>query len=265
MSPAAEVEVEGRLSPLFTWRSAICDSDLPPTVRHVALTLSLHMSERGDSCFPSRQVLALETGLSERAVQRAIKALEEGGWLRVERPAERGGRGHPNRYAARVPEGRPWFSLPRQKGERGSPKDVNIYISTLSHRGNGDISSPLPPRSRRRGDPLFEAVYEATAGQPWSLGASLTRTARAALNAAVRDLREVGATPDDVRRAAAAWPAVFPQARCTPHALAKHWHLLAAAREQEPPPLSDAERAEVARLRELYAREEQAWLVGGAS
>lgn len=72
---------EHRLSALFTWRSAICDSELPSTSRHVALTLSLHMSERGDSCFPSVRRLADETGLSRRTVQRHLKELVEAGWL----------------------------------------------------------------------------------------------------------------------------------------------------------------------------------------
>ena len=49
-----------QLSALFTWRSAICESGLPPTARHVALTLSLHMNERGGSAFPGATLLATD-------------------------------------------------------------------------------------------------------------------------------------------------------------------------------------------------------------
>jgi hypothetical protein len=68
------------LRPLFTWRSAIVESDLPPTARHVALTLALHMNERGGSCFPSQATLASETGLHPRTVKRSLQAGWSAGW-----------------------------------------------------------------------------------------------------------------------------------------------------------------------------------------
>lgn len=71
------------LSPLFTWRGAIADSSLPPNARLVALTLSLHMNERGGSAYPSVARLVSETGLSRRAVQRALRVLEESGYLQL--------------------------------------------------------------------------------------------------------------------------------------------------------------------------------------
>jgi hypothetical protein len=82
----------GRMSPLFTWRSAIVTSDLPPQVRLVALALSLHMNERGGSCFPSQKTLAAETGLGDRQVRRHISTLRKSQWLMIsykERPSGR--------------------------------------------------------------------------------------------------------------------------------------------------------------------------------
>lgn len=92
---------ERNLSPLFTWRSAVVESDLPPIARHVALTLSLHMNERGGSCFPSIQTLASETGLSKPSVISGIRQLEAGGFLHVDRAV---GRGRVNRYSTAMPE-----------------------------------------------------------------------------------------------------------------------------------------------------------------
>lgn len=77
----ADQERRGHLSPLFTWRSAICQSDLPSTSRHVALVLSLHMSELGESCYPSQARLAKETGLARETVSRHLAKLEEEGWI----------------------------------------------------------------------------------------------------------------------------------------------------------------------------------------
>lgn len=93
------------MSPLFSWRSALCDSGLPPTTRHVALTLSLHMNERGGSCFPSQTTLARETGLNKDTVKVHLRSLANAGWLhrKVERDEARvGTRVY---YSATVPQG----------------------------------------------------------------------------------------------------------------------------------------------------------------
>ena len=102
--------MSAQLSPLFTWRSAIADSGLPPTQRLVALSLSLHMNERGGSCFPSVATLVDETGLCERTVQGCRRALERKGWLRV---SEGGGRGKTNIYEAVIPATETVQGLPR--------------------------------------------------------------------------------------------------------------------------------------------------------
>ena len=94
------------LSPLFTWRGAIGDSGLPPTVRHVLLAVSLYMSERGDSAFPGNARLVHDTGLGDRAVRRALKAAVEADWLvvKVKGCSNKGGRRIASVYAANVPD-----------------------------------------------------------------------------------------------------------------------------------------------------------------
>lgn len=95
-----------RLSPLFTWRSSIVESGLSSTQRHVALTLSLHMNERGGSCFPTHDQLREETGLGRSTVIKALRELESEGWLsRVPGGGRRrGGNGQATEYTATVPE-----------------------------------------------------------------------------------------------------------------------------------------------------------------
>lgn len=97
-----------QLSQLFTWRSALCDSDLHPTTRHVALTLSLHMSERGDSAHPGGRLLAAETGLTQKTVYEHLQRLEDAGWLVVleegtRGPSRRGEKRLATKYAAAFP------------------------------------------------------------------------------------------------------------------------------------------------------------------
>ena len=90
------------LSPLFTWRAELsrCSSGLSPNARHIALVMSLHMSEKGDSCFPSVPTLACESGRAQSTVRAGIAELVEKGWL----TKKKGGGRHSNRYTARIPE-----------------------------------------------------------------------------------------------------------------------------------------------------------------
>jgi len=90
---------ERDFKPLFTWRSAVCDSNLPATCRHVLLTVSLHMNERGGSCFPSIDRIAAETGLNRATVIRQVQHARDNGWLLVGQSRGRAS----NTYTAAIP------------------------------------------------------------------------------------------------------------------------------------------------------------------
>lgn len=97
-------EIPTRILPLLTWRSALCDSDLEPTTRHVALTLSLYMNERGGSAFPGASRMARDTGLAVSTVRTHLAALVESSWLvLVEKGGVKGERKTANHYQATIP------------------------------------------------------------------------------------------------------------------------------------------------------------------
>lgn len=132
------------LKPLFTWRSAIAESDLKPTTKHVALTLSLHMSERGDSCFPGKPLLAAETGCALRTVDAAIKELGEKRWLEVKKG---GGRGRSNQYFAKIPRSFPRASyfVERDKDTEKPRNDCGDCGEPEEKPRNGcGVSEPNP-------------------------------------------------------------------------------------------------------------------------
>jgi hypothetical protein len=102
------------------------------TQRHVALTLSLHMNERGGSCYPGIARIAAESGLSSRAVQKGLRALERTGWIAVETARAPDGT---NLYTATIPTtyehdegggapGAGAHPVP-EGGAPGAPKGVN--------------------------------------------------------------------------------------------------------------------------------------------
>jgi hypothetical protein len=69
-------------SPKSAWQQAILQSDLPATVRHVLLTLSIGwMDANGGSCFPTLEQIAEKARLSRQAVARALDQAVEAGYL----------------------------------------------------------------------------------------------------------------------------------------------------------------------------------------
>lgn len=113
------------LSPLFTWRSAIVDARVAPTTKLVALCLSLHMNERGGSCFPSQALLAWESGLTARSVREHLGILEGEGWIVRTKQA-----GRVDLYEATTPEG--GSGVPRNGGSGGA------------ERGSGESGTVVP-------------------------------------------------------------------------------------------------------------------------
>lgn len=159
------------LKPLFTWRSAICDSGLSPTSRHVALALSLYMSERGDSAHPGATRLAHDTGLSERRVREHLGELVEGGWLvLVEAGGLRGCRRRANSYEVHIPDAP--SPVTNDNPGRTVTHDAPSPMTLTTPTPDGDDTRPLterqpnspvisPENSPSLAQPDFSAFYAA--------------------------------------------------------------------------------------------------------
>lgn len=89
----------------WRWRRAILQSDLPPTTRHVLLTLSCFMSKSGRDCFPTTRQIAAATGLSERSVCTHVMSATEAGWLAVSVHGLAGQKWKNHGYVAQFPVG----------------------------------------------------------------------------------------------------------------------------------------------------------------
>lgn len=224
------------LRPLFTWRSALADSTLSSVERHVALALSLYMNERGSSAWPGATRLAHDTGYHVATVRKALGDLTGTGWLRL---AERGGRKGEHRranvYEATFPAQPLALDYPSptttRRPERADPSSSpraplvqDDPISSLNSPENSPSSGEAKPRKR---DPIFDALTEQCGIEV----AQLTRSGRGPLNRAVKELRELDATPEAITAAAAEYRRRFPSVELTPSALAKHWATLVRARK----------------------------------
>lgn len=90
-------------------------------------------------------------------------------------------------------------------------------------------TAPVPAtqssRSERPRNELFDAVAE-VCGMP-TVG--LTKSEAGRIAAGVKQLREVNATPDEIRVRAGRYRATWPKVSLTPQSLASHWSDFAAA------------------------------------
>lgn len=64
--------------------SAAWELDIPSAEKMVLLCLADYAGDHGAACWPSIETIARKCSKSVRAVQYAIKALEEAGWLLIE-------------------------------------------------------------------------------------------------------------------------------------------------------------------------------------
>ena len=100
----------------FSWRFAVVRSILPATTKHVLLTLSIHMNDLGEGCFPSTVTLAKETSLSERSVITHIMLAVNHGWIRKQIHGYSGRGWKHHEYVLKWPEGTERPSVPKLQG-----------------------------------------------------------------------------------------------------------------------------------------------------
>lgn len=173
--PDQSVVAGKKSSPLFGWRGAVTDSELSANAKHVALALSLHMSERGDSCFPSVETLAAETSRGKKTVIDAIRALETAGFLTVRRDKSPG-RGSSNRYTA-IFSKRVLDQL--EKGSEMTPEGVKESVKKPSSATSAEKGS-----GSRKPDPVWDALVEVC-------GAPATRSETSDFAKTVNEIRKV--------------------------------------------------------------------------
>lgn len=175
--------------------------------------LLLVMLSKPDGWRFTERNLAAECGVSRDQIRTAVDRLVETGYVVRERI---------------IIDGRPVletrvYDVPLDEGRLSLPESV----------GNPDGREPRPVsktessktevtparRSSRERDLLFEAVVD-VCGQD---ARRLTSSERGRINRALKDLRDVGATPEQIRKAATKWQTTYPGARLTATAIAANW------------------------------------------
>ena len=250
------------IHPVLSWRSAICDSTLPATTRHVALTLSIYMNERGGSAYPGGTLLAKDTGLSLRTVRTALMLLEETGWLNVvtRGGALKGQRRTATVYQAAIPTTGEEVA-PVQELHQCNQEQRPVQLTTTT----GAAVAPQFAKKLEENLPIAPTTVDAV--EVASLRAAIlaacempealvTPTAAGAIHKAVSELCLVGATAAQVPAAARRYRERFPTATMTPPALAKWWPQLVGGPAGPTPASSEATKFGTALGRSIADRVE---------
>lgn len=210
-------------------------------VIHVVLADVVNDTYENRFWMPIREI-ARKARASERTVQYALRDMEEHGFIKQLKSG--GGRGRPAEY-------RFLFPLPETvqhmhlfppetvqingandapiHGEKGANSESRVIDPKRSEElrsqelaADSDLTTKTPPPARRR-DLIFEAVAE-VCGIDWH---QLTPAARGPLTRAVKELKGVNATPEEIRNRARRYRTRYrDRVDLTPTALSKHWAAL---------------------------------------
>lgn len=138
-------------SPRFTWERRVASADGPanPTTRHVLLTIATHF-DRSGYAYPSMRRLAIETGLSERAVVTHVQIAIGEGFLVCQKSE-----GRVNVYRLATPPTTERRSTPT--AERGSaPTDATGSLTTAAERNSLRTARSAVGTERGSGEVLHD-------------------------------------------------------------------------------------------------------------
>lgn len=213
-----------------------------PTRKLIALILADHSDGTTWSTFVGQARIGCEANVTDRTVREHLSAMEKAGLIvRRRRQGPSGGRTSD------------WITLNREaiaaldrcvlpEDSSGGLPEVDAGLPEVDDRPTG---SPLPGNRQRTvrenplapappgraKDELWEAMMEACGYTP----TELTRSARGAANRAVKELRDIGASPTGVLARAGVFRKRWPDAALTPTALAKQYAHLGSAGNGKPP------------------------------
>jgi hypothetical protein len=191
---------------------------------HVAVRVFgvLHRhADKDATAFPSRSRIAKYVGCSISTLDRALKDLEAAGVVTVTRRKRPDGSWTSNLYLLHMT---PPSVTHAARGGRTS--DATLAAPVTTHE-----SEPLNQSQRNQNgrDLIFEAVCF-VCGIDWTDG--IPKTQRGRVNAAVKELKAIDATPEDIVRKGVAYRDAY-TTPLTPQALVGNWNVVDAAAMSE--------------------------------
>ena len=171
------------------------------------------------TAYPGRGTLAKRMGCHRASVDRAVEELVKLGAI-TKTVRVKDGKYQSSLYTVRrIAPSRTHATTPVAPMQPPPSHPCDIELEPKNVEPEELLAATPPKSSTKPKDNLFQAVAKACGINL----TGMTRTARGQLNKAVKELREVGATEQDVQAKAKAYRTQYPNATLTPTALVKHW------------------------------------------
>jgi hypothetical protein len=186
-------------------------------MRAVLITIADAANRDGEHSHPGLDAI-IEGSLYGRShVLATIKKLEDEGWIEVTSKNSPGRATTFNVLMTGPLVGR--VTGPKNEGHRSNLEGSQVQSSEIvpSYYSNG-LSNGLTNAADKPRDLIFEAIASVCSIN-WK---ELTPSSRGALGKATKDLKAVGATPEEILKRALLYKKRFSTA-LTPSALSKHW------------------------------------------
>lgn len=195
-----------------------------PNLDLKARGLLLLMLSKPDGWTFRERNLAESAGVGRDQLRAAMRTLMDAGYVVRTREAENG---NPPVTVTSVYDsprvGFPEVGIP----DRGETRPISNELGLVT---NDSIAAApretVKPKAPRPADPMWDTMLRVCNIDP----NGLTKTARGQINAALKELRDISATPADLEAKAAAYRKTWPEITITPTALVKHWAQLATVR-----------------------------------
>lgn len=177
----------------------------------------------------SQERLARELRCSIRSVRNWLQELETAGAVRISRSRGDQGSFRINEILVLDAPAEQAIGFPIPEAEDCPRPEAGDCLQDLREGALSENREGLRPSRVGNEGPLHKEVFEALARATGFTLDSLTRIERGRLNKAAKDLREVGATAEEIQRRAEIHRRVWPTASLTPLSLAANWTLLGQA------------------------------------
>jgi len=179
--------------------------------------------------------------MSDRSVRRHLKNLEALGLIERRPRMRKEGRGRTSdEYRIAYFQGDNLSAYSGPTGQTDTTNRTNLHdqpdtgVRTRNEREPKEetLAPAAQEKPAKKKDELFEAVASACGIDI----KQLTGTSRGQLNKATKELRDIGATPDQVGDKARAYRTQYENATLTPVALVKHWPSLITKKQARQQP-----------------------------
>lgn len=201
---------------VMTW--AFRQKVASPTAKLVLIALADHANADGE-CWPSMGRVAEIAEISPRSVSRHVTTLEELGL--VEKVKRRRQNGHLGSWVYRVLYRTEMTG--RSDSPTGQERSVLPVTGVRTEPSENRQGEPLPSgKNERPRNLLFDSVVDVCGYGD----RKLTKNESGRVAVAVKQLKDVGATPEEVNLRAESYLKMWPGMTLTPTALASNWSLL---------------------------------------